>query len=104
MLAAIAGTWVRCRGTADGVLAGDGVVLSAEGTWAMLLDDGTGSLVPVDDAARRGIFAVLPPVSLSLQADNASRQSLVVLLDATGRRMNVVRSTFDPVDVGYLRR
>lgn len=104
MRAALVGTWARCRGSADGILAGDGFELTADGTWTMLVADAAGNLAPVDVAARRGRFALVPPVSVSLAASNDSRQSLVVLLDGTGQRMNVVRSTFDPVDVGYVRR
>jgi hypothetical protein len=104
MRAALVGTWVRCRGIAEGVLGGDGLQLGADKKWTMLVDDGAGTLVAVNDPARRGIFVVQPPISVGLLASNGSEQSLVVLLDGTGRRMNVARSTFDPVDVGYVRR
>jgi hypothetical protein len=109
MLAALAGRWIRCRGVAEGVLFPPGLELTLDRDpglapdWYSLVDDGAGALVRALDDAHRGAWAPQPPLTLVFQFGNRARQELVVLLDESGTRLTVARSTFESVDVAYIR-
>lgn len=110
---ALVGRWLRCRGQDLGALYFPGLELSVDHLgnhmWHALEEDGHGGLVASKHAARKGIYYVASPTSVSLSFESGDSQTLVVLFDASGSdRMGIVYSALrndvgDAVDVAYVR-
>lgn len=103
MKTALVGRWFRCHGVGAGILYPPAIELAAADRWFSLIDDGSGALVRGKDDALHGTWGLEPPLTLNIAFANRARQTLVVLFDPDGRHLSVARSTFESVDVRYVR-
>lgn len=92
-----------CHGIGPGALYAAGIELNQDGDWFALVENGSGALVQATDDAHRGRWGAGPPVTLQFRFENAAQQTLVVLLEQDGTHFSVARSTFETVNIGYVR-
>ena len=103
LASALRGRWFRCRGVERGILFFPGIEFT-DTDWFGLVDDGTGKYVRSADPAQRGIWYAEAPLTLHVRFENRSTQTLVLLFSTELSHFSVERSTFDTVDVGYVRQ
>jgi hypothetical protein len=100
---ALIGRWFRCRGVASGILYSAAIELTDNHEWFALIDDGKGALVRAKDPARHGRWTGQAPLTVAIGFENLAVQTLVVVFDPDGRHFTVAHSTFENVDVAYVR-